>query len=89
MLAKIIDDLSRIEANKERNENETFVGAKNSSNDGFELQLNAAAAIELCRSVLSLINDGFDGKHIHFDNLNFVDEGNGKFTVIFVDNHPG
>ena len=51
--------------------------------DGEELvlRLNEAAAVHLCRQILDCVSKGFPGAHCHLDELNFVDEGNGRLRI--------
>lgn len=92
MITNIIEKLSQIEADNEQNGMETFACVNHDDNGELEIRLNAAAAIGLCRRVLNLVEDNIDGNHSHFDEASFVDEGDGKFIITFINDssppHP-
>lgn len=82
-LSRIRDALASIEELQGERGHETFAEASISGGDEMVLQINASAGVALCRSILDLITSGVEGKHQHFDAVNFVDEGEAKLIIVF------
>lgn len=83
VIAKLRDTLADIESENDAHLNDSFAGASISDHEELVLKLNAAAGVSLCKSILDLIVSDIDGKHQHFDELNFIDEGSAKFVIVY------
>ncbi|WP_172807088.1 hypothetical protein [Citromicrobium sp. RCC1885] len=82
-LSNIRGALASIETLNDRAGEETYSSANIASNNELVLELNTAAGVALCRSILDLVESGVDGKHQHFDKINFIDEGDAKLVIVF------
>lgn len=82
--AQAVEILAKIEAGNDAQDCKASTEAYLNADGEFVIKLNSVAAVELCKAIMELVIADIDGKHQHFDKHNFVDEGSGKFAIIYL-----